>query len=198
MINYSSWKYLSVLAFAAIFCTGCGEKNTQANSSTELFKSAALSAGETDPKLGKSSPIATTQWLDWLPMQHAGYSRSEGVTMDYGDLPRVQVTYTSDSNPESFFVLDVLDGKGPLVVAVRGMINAKLAKKYEEPLLDGYVKVYQNYGVTAFERHTPEDGKTFLEYAIDDRFYFNYKGENVNPDLFWEFFQLLDPKKLNP
>ena len=180
-----------------LLIVGCNEKSSQVDFSLQDEESTSKSTSESTSKDEKVSAISTSDWLDWLPMSHSGYSRSEGVTTDYGDLPRVQVTYTSDSNHESFFVLDVLDGKGPLVVAVRGMINAKLAKKYEEPLLDGYVKVYQNYGVTAFERHTPADGKTFLEYAIDDRFYFNYQGENVSPDLLWDFFQLLDPKKLN-
>lgn len=195
----TSFLPLHILGGIAILLSGgCNEKSSQDDISLKVKDTASKSTSESLESQDKFSSLTTADWLDWLPLSHSGYTRSEGVTTDYGDLPRVQVTYTSDSDPESFFVLDVLDGNGPLVVAVRGMINAKLDKKYEEPLLDGYVKVYQNYGVTAFERHTPADGKTFLEYAIDDRFYFNYQGENVNPELLWEFFQIVDPKTLAP
>ena len=196
MRHTSFLQFHILLGIVILLCGGCYQKSSQDDSNLKVKDTTLKSTSEAPESQKNISSLSTADWLEWLPLNHSGYTRSKDVTTDFGDLPRVQVTYTSDSDPESFFVLDVLDGKGPLVVAVRGMINAKLAKKYEETLLDGYVKVYQNYGVTAFERHTPADGKTFLEYAIDDRFYFNYKGENINPDLLWEFFQVLDPKQL--
>lgn len=177
---------------------GCGEKS---DSSYETLISTPVEVNS-EPKSKENSTskesvhVSKENLLEWLPMNHAGFTRDEAPSTDYGDLPRVQVRYRSDSDPAQQFTLDVLDGKGPLVVAVNGMIKANLGEEYYEPLLDGYAKVYQKNGIKAFERHTPADGKAFLHYAIDRRFYFNFQGEQVGPDVFWEFQRILDPNTI--
>ncbi|SDD78539.1 hypothetical protein SAMN04488104_10612 [Algoriphagus faecimaris] len=182
------------IAFAGLFACG-GAENSKNDS-------APLASSESEEKVSNSStssgPVSKSDLLDWLPMNHAGFTREKEPSVDHGDLPRVQVRYIYDENPEKRFTLDILDGKGPLVVAVNGMINANLGEEYDEPLLDGYAKVYINKGIKAFERHTPADGKAFLQYAVDDRFYFNFQGEQMSPDVFWEFQKILDPLAISP
>ncbi|MHA7129509.1 hypothetical protein [Algoriphagus namhaensis] len=193
LIHQKSFLWLLLLATFA-----CAESKVE-DSTAKTAKPEKIPTQAPESKSSaENTTISSEKWLDWLPISHAGFTREQNPSMDYGDLPRTQVLYVHDKDPEKQFTLDVLDGKRELKLAVTAMINAKLAKNYQEKLLDGYVKVYQNYGVTAFERHTPADRKAYLEYAIDDRFYFNYQGENVSPEVFWEFFQVLDPKKLAP
>lgn len=187
--------YLHIIFAIAFMGLGaCGEKENSNNDS--LPQVSSKSKNKDSFASTGSSAVSKSDLLDWLPMNHAGFTREKDPSADYGDLPRVQVRYVHDENPQKRFTLDVLDGKGPLVVAVNGMINANLGEEYDEPLLDGHAKVYVNNGVKAFERHTPADGKAFLQYAVDQRFYFNFQGEQMSPKVFWEFQKILDPSSL--
>ncbi|WP_222116048.1 hypothetical protein [Algoriphagus algorifonticola] len=192
--------YLHIIfAISFIGLGACGEKENSKNDSIPATSVQVSSDSKVKERASSStsSPVSKSAFLDWLPMKHAGFTREKEPSADHGDLPRVQVKYIHDENPQMRFTLDVLDGKGPLVVAVNGMIKANLGEEYDEPLLDGYAKVYVNNGVKAFERHTPADGKAFLQYAVNQRFYFNFQGEQMSPDVFWEFQKILDPSSLS-
>lgn len=188
-----------ILGIALTGLLACGESEKSRNESESASSTQASSESEDKESFSSTSsgPVSKSDLLDWLPMKHAGFTREKEPSADHGDLPRVQVRYIHDENPQKRFTLDVLDGKGPLVVAVNGMIKANLGEEYNEPLLDGYAKVYVNDDLKAFERHTPADGKAFLHYAVEERFYFNFQGEQVSPDVFWEFQKILDPSSLS-
>ncbi|WP_297334932.1 hypothetical protein [Algoriphagus sp.] len=188
-----------ILGIALIGLEACeGNKNSKNDSEpTPSIQTSSDSKAEESSSSVASGPVSKSELLDWLPMNHAGFTREKNPSTEYGDLPRVQVRYVHDENPQKRFTLDVLDGKGPLVVAVNGMIKANLGEEYDEPLLDGYAKVYVSNGIKAFERHTPADGKAFLQYALDQRFYFDFQGEQMSPDIFWEFQKILDPISLS-
>lgn len=193
--------YLPFILGIALIGLGACEDNENSKIDSSSATSALAkseSAGRENSSPDNSGPVSKSDLLDWLPMKHAGFTREKEPSADHGDLPRVQVRYIHDENPQKRFTLDVLDGKGPLVVAVNGMINANLGEEYDEPLLDGYAKVYINKGIKALERHTPADGKAFLHYAVDQRFYFNFQGEQMSPDVFWEFQKILDPSAISP
>lgn len=188
-----------ILGIALTGLLACGSSENSKNDSISATSVEASSASEEKENLSssRSGPISKSDFLDWLPMNHAGFTREKEPSTDHGDLPRIQVRYVHDENPQKHFTLDVLDGKGPLIVAVNGMIKANLGEEYHEPLLDGYSKVYVNNGIKAFERHTPADGKAFLHYAMEKRFYFNFQGEQVSPEVFWEFQKILNPSTLS-
>ncbi|WP_425639182.1 hypothetical protein ACPUEN_05890 [Algoriphagus yeomjeoni] len=195
-MKVSNYPHLIILLSFFLF-SSCEEKvDQQRESSNHQEVSESAEAGQEENSKSNTGPVTSSAFLDWLPMNYAGFSREKEPSTDYGDLPRVQVRYIHDQDSKKQFTLDVLDGKGPLIVAVTGMIKTNLGEEYNEPLLDGYAKVYQKEGVKAFERHTPADRKSFLQYAIDDRFYFNFKGENVAPEIFWEFKKVLIPTEL--
>ncbi|MFC3414430.1 hypothetical protein [Algoriphagus hitonicola] len=188
-----------ILGIMLIGLTACEGNENSKNESLLATQAEARSesTAKENPSSTNSSPVSKADLLDWLPMNHAGFTREKEPSTDYGDLPRVQVRYVHDEDTQKRFTLDVLDGKGPLVVAVNGMIKANLGEEYDEPLLDGYAKVFVNNGVKAFERHTPADGKAFLHYAVDNRFYFNFQGQQIGPEVFWEFQKILDPTSLS-
>lgn len=192
--------YLQVIlgiVLTGLFACGGNENSKDDSASASSTQASSESEDKESFASTSSGPVSKSDFLDWLLMKHAGFTREKEPSTDYGDLPRVQVRYIHDEDPQKRFTLDVLDGKGPLVVAVNGMINANLGEEYDEPLLDGYAKVYVNDGIKAFERHTPADGKAFLDYAVEERFYFNFQGEQVSPDVFWEFQKILDPSSLS-
>ncbi|KPQ13343.1 MAG: hypothetical protein HLUCCX10_13270 [Algoriphagus marincola HL-49] len=185
------------IALTGLLACEANENSTHESLKASSEQASSESKAKENSPSTNSGPVSKSNLLDWLPMNHAGFTRDQDPSADYGDLSRVQVRYVHDENPQKQFTLEVLDGKGPLVVALNGLINANLGEEYDEPLLDGYAKVYVNNGIKAFERHTPADGKAFLNYAVDQRFYFDFQGEQVSPEVFWEFQKILDPSSLS-
>lgn len=139
--------------------------------------------------LADQIPISNEQLKDWIPekigemVQHkllVGHKQSMGMS---GAIS----TYHEEISEEQQVSMEVLDGAGAIGAVMLKSIIQKLVPDYEEQKANGYSRIYERDGLRVWEKFNTLDQTAEIEYVLDGRFHFIFKGHQIELDELWAF-----------
>lgn len=134
-------------------------------------------------------PMSNEQLKKWIPekvgemVQHkllVGHKQSMGMS---GAIS----TYFEEISEEQQVSMEVLDGAGATGAVMLKSIIQKLVPDYEEQKANGYSRIYEREGLRVWEKFNTLDQTAEIEYVLDGRFHFIFKGHQIELDELWAF-----------
>lgn len=182
--------YILILLFG---CIACNEKESQTGNKT---LDAVI---ETNTKVEENLKQATSKANDgqtiaaWFPEKLMLY-HLDASTMEIGKGAQswAKVTYKHPQDSKKNVTLEVWDGNGPAMLAVKNMIALSLGETGEENTSQMRRKVYERKGRTSSEREIYQNKQVNISFEVEGRFYTTLRsGQNSLEDL-WQMADLLN------
>ncbi len=96
-------------------------------------------------------------------------------------------TYQEAISSQKQVSIEVLDGAGSTGAVMLRSIIQKLAPDYEEQLASGYSRIYEREGVRVWEKFNNLYQTSEIEFVLDGRFHFIFKGYQIELEELWSF-----------
>lgn len=134
-------------------------------------------------------PMSNEQLKNWIP-EKVGQMEQRKLIIGHKqgmEMSGAVATYEDKGHKEKQISMEVLDGAGATGAVMLKSISQKLILDYEEKMDTGHSKIYEREGIRVWEKVNSLDHYAEIEYVIDGRFHFIFKGHQIGIDELWAF-----------
>lgn len=162
---------------------------------TNLKKNAS-SMSENIERLSKLEPLSNDDIKNWLPNEISNLKRSAFKT---GDLAMMKIssasaTYNNDDKSKELNI-SIIDGAGELAASSVVGMTMGIVQDFEEQDDRGYRKTTERDGQRIIEEF--RNGNSNIKMFAENRFMFEAKGRNIDPDELWQLIKAFNIQKLS-
>ncbi len=170
-------------------------KNTTeaVNNATNILSS-VNEAKEKVEKLKNLKPVTTKTIKTWMPDELGDLERQKYKIGNAGmvNISSMTLDYRNPDNMPKNLKVEIIDGAGAgsgLLYMYTMIEKATLDSETE----NGYEKIHKRDGIAVKERYRKQKYSTHvkMEFLVNDRFAVNARGNNIEPDEFWEYMKAL-------
>lgn len=188
-------KRISSIIFCLLLLFSCGKgRNTSQLTGSNPYR--AIISDSSDNTLKNPSealevqiPMSNEQLKNWIPVK-VGEMEQRKLIVGHKqgmEMSGAVATYEDMGHKEKQISMEVLDGAGATGAVMLKSISQKLILDYEEKMDTGHSKIYEREGIRVWEKLNSLDHYAEIEYVIDGRFHFIFKGHQIELDELWDF-----------
>jgi hypothetical protein len=199
MIEIKPFNYFSriypLIFFIFLLPISCQKRNslTEENKGlSDLEDSASLR------QLSSDVPMTREQLKNWIPNQIGEFNNTKLIIgyKEAVEMSAVKAIYQHPIDPSVHFVLEILDGAGPVAsVLLIGSIQ-KLNLDFEEKKPSVISRIRDRNGMRVWESENTIEDIAELEFVFGGRFLVTLKGNHLRYEDLWVFADQLDFKGL--
>lgn len=172
------------------------ETKQQVSNTQEAFKE-ITDLQENIEELQEVVPLTNEELKAWLPdevngMKRTGYKAGQGAFMK---IAMIEGTFTSEDKSKKFKV-EIMDGAGTVGASATAGMRILFSQDFEEEDENKYRKTMTKDGVKAIVEYRKKSNNSEIQVFVNDRFFINAKGTNMNVDETWDAIMELDAEDL--
>ncbi len=176
-----------------VFSCGQGKNPSQIPFATNDQKGFADSSEklELNPTTGLEVqiPMSNEQLKKWIP-EKVGRMEQRKLIVGHKqgmEMSGVLATYQEEGSSGKQISLEVLDGAGATGAVMLKSIAQKLEVDYNEKMNSGYSRIYEREGIRVWEKFNSEEHLSEIEFVLQDRYHFIFKGYGIEMNELWIF-----------
>jgi len=134
-------------------------------------------------------PMSNEQLKKWIPEK---VGEMEQRTLIVGHKQGIEMsgaiaTYQENGQEGKQISMEVLDGAGPTGSVMLKSIKQKLIIDYDEEMNSGFSRIYEREGTRVWEKLNSEEHLAEIEFVLEGRYHFIFKGHGVEIYELWDF-----------
>jgi hypothetical protein len=134
-------------------------------------------------------PMSNEQLKKWIP-EKVGEMEQRKLIVGHKqgmEMSGAIATYQENGQEGKQISMEVLDGAGPTGSVMLKSIKQKLIIDYDEEMNFGFSRIYEREGTRVWEKSNSEEQLAEIEFVLDGRYHFIFKGHQIELDELWVF-----------
>ncbi|MFN3999035.1 hypothetical protein [Algoriphagus sp.] len=192
-------KRISPFFFCLLLLFSCGKGRKEVSNPNPIIASAPSgsiftdtsekSATQNSKGLEAQIPMSNDKLSDWIP-QKVGEMEQRKLIIGHKQgmgMSGAIATYHGTEQDDKQISFEVLDGAGATGSVMLKSINQKLNLDYNEKMSSGYSRIYDREGIRVWEKLNTEEHLSEIEFVMDKRYHFIFKGHGIEMKELWAF-----------
>ncbi|MEB2782867.1 hypothetical protein U3A58_20980 [Algoriphagus sp. C2-6-M1] len=133
--------------------------------------------------------MSNDQLKNWIP-EKVGLMEQQKLIVGHKQgmgMGGAIATYQENGQDDKQISLEVLDGAGATGSVMLKSIIQKLILDYYEKMSSGYSRIYEREGVRVWEKLNSEEHLAEIEFVMEKRYHFIFKGHGIEMNELWAF-----------